>query len=194
MIPNHRQLIGLLTAAGPAFLAGSFATDSQAAGTEGQRGTFRYFGEGCWDIRIEGAANFQLTPYGSKVITKGSAEDGPPMTNAPSRPPWSLVLPRYSTFLGRVTDDWQVDASWPITADEGSWIVPLTHLEAPGFKGTLIVDAALCIITRADLGRMVQTLTIDRTDPTDGDVADLDRLKATVRRSPGTMATEERRP
>ncbi len=44
MIPNHRQLIGLLAEAEPAFLAGSFATDFQMyTWPEGERGTFRYY-------------------------------------------------------------------------------------------------------------------------------------------------------
>jgi hypothetical protein len=29
----------------------------------------------------------------------------------------SLVLPRYSTFLGREDDDWQIDASRPLLED-----------------------------------------------------------------------------
>lgn len=195
MIPNHRQLIGLLTGAEPAFLAGSFATDFQYSGPEGERGTFRYFTGGYWDIRIDGAVAFQLTPYGSRVVeANGSAEDGPPGTNAPCRPPWSLVLPRHSTFLGRVNDDWQMDAGWPITGDGGSWIVPLTSLEAPGFKGTLRVDAEMYVITLADLGHMVQTLTVDRTEPTDEDLAELESLKSTVKRFTGTMSAGERRP
>lgn len=196
MIPNHRELIGLLTNADPTFLAGSFATDFQIQpGAEGERGTYRYFGDGYWDIRIEGAADFQLTPHGSRIVdANGRAEDGPAMTNAPSRPPWSLVLPRHSTFLGRVDDDWQLDASWPITENEGLWVVPLASLQAPGFKGTLVVDATTCAITRADLGHMVQKLTIDRTEPTDEDLTDLERLKATVKHFPGSMTAGETQP
>ena len=189
MVPNHRQLIGLMTGADPAFLAGSFATDFQIySGPEGERGTFRYFGGGYWDIRMDGAVAFQLTPFGSRVVdADGSAEDGPAMTKPLRRPPWSLVLPRHSTFLGRADDDWQLDAGWPVTGDDGSWIVPLASLEAPGFKGTLTVDATLCIITRADLGHMVQTLIVDRTKPTDADLADLESLKSNVRRFRGTI-------
>lgn len=189
MIPNHRQLIWLLTDADPAFLAGSFATDfTIPSGAEGERGTYRYFGGGYWDIRIDGAADFRLTPYGSRVAeANGRAEDGPAMTNAPRRPLWSLVLPRHSTFLGRVDDNWQLDAGWPVTAHNGSWIVPLASMEAPGFKGTLVVDTATYAITRVDLGHMVQTLTIDRTEPTAEDLADLEDLKATVKPFPGTM-------
>ena len=189
MVPNHRQLIGLMAGADPAFLAGSFATDFQIySGPEGERGTFRYFGGGYWDIRMDGAVAFQLTPFGSRVVdADGSAEDGPAMTKPPRRPPWSLVLPRHSTFLGRADDDWQLDAGWPVTGDDGSWIVPLASLEAPGFKGTLTVDATLCIITRADLGHMVQTLIVDRTKPTDADLADLESLKSNVRRFRGTI-------
>ncbi len=135
---------------------------------------------------MDGAAEFQLTPYGSRIITDGSAEDGPAMTNPPRRPPWSLVLPRHSTFLGRVNDDWQLDAGWPITGYEGLWVVPLTTLESPWFRGTLTVEAGLSVITRADLGHMVQSLTIDRTEPTDEDRAVLEHLKSTVKQFPGT--------
>lgn len=189
MVPNHRQIIGLLAAADPAFLAGSFATGFRiSSGPEGERGEFRYFGDGCWDIAIDGGAAFQLTPHGSRVVqADGSAGDGPAMTNPPRRPPWSLVLPRHSVFLGRAGDDWQPDAGWPITEAEGSWSVPLTHLEAPGLKGTLVVDATRCIITRADLGHLVQTLSIDRTDPTDEDLTALERLKSTVKHFSGTI-------
>ena len=169
---NHRRLISFMAGADPAFLAGNFATDFQASSSqEGERGAFRYFEGGYWDIRIDGGPTFQLTPYGSRIVqANGSAEDGPAMTNPPRRPPWSLVLPRHSTFLGRPEDDWQLDAGWPATVDEGSWIVPLTGLEAPGFKGTLTVDASLYVITRAQLGPVVQTLSIDRTAPAQEDL------------------------
>ncbi|SFT64813.1 hypothetical protein [Arthrobacter sp. ov118] len=183
---NHRRLISSMAGADPAFLAGSFATDYPASSSqEGERGAFRYFEGGYWDIRIDGGPTFQLTPNGSRIIqANGSAEDGPAMTNPPRRPPWSLVLPRHSTFLGRTEDDWQLDAGWPATVDAGSWIVPLRSLEAPGFKGTLTVNASLYVITRAQLGPVLQTLSIDRTAPAQEDLAVLESLKSTVKHSP----------
>lgn len=180
MIPNHSQLINLMVGADPGFLAGRFATEfSDSRGPKGERGTFRYFGAGYWDIMIDGGPTFQVTPHGSRIVrADGSAEDGPATTNPPPRPPWSLVLPRHSTFLGREEDAWQLDAGWPVTGDQDSWIVPLKSPEAPGLNGTLTVNAATYVITRAELGHMRQTLIIDRTEPTDEDLADLERLKS----------------
>jgi hypothetical protein len=183
---HHRRLISHMAGADPVFLAGSFATAFRYSGLDGERGTFRYFRGGYWDIRMDGAGAFQLTPYGSRIIeADGSAEDGPPMTNPPRRPPWSLVLPRHSTFLGRTDDDWQLDPGWPATLDHGSWIIPLVSLEAPAFKGTLAVDAAMYCILRADLGHTVQTLVIDRTEPAAEDLAALETLKSIVKCLPG---------
>lgn len=70
-----------------------------------------------------------------------------------------------------------MDAGWPITGDDGSWTARLTSLEATGFKGTLTVDADAYVKTWADLGHRVQTLTIDRTEPSEEDLADLESLK-----------------
>jgi len=180
MIPNHSQLINLMVGADPGFLAGRFATEFAASpGQEGERGTFRYFGAGYWDIRIDGGPAFQVTPQQSRIVqANGSAEDGPAMTDPPPQAPWSLVLPRHSTFLGREDDDWQLDAGWPVTGDQDSWVVPLKSREAPGLNGTLTVNAAMYVITRAELGPMMQTLIIDRTEPTDQDLADLEALKS----------------
>ncbi|SDL54113.1 hypothetical protein SAMN04487913_110186 [Arthrobacter sp. ok362] len=180
MIRHHRQLINLMAGADPVFLAGRFASDFSASPRpEGERGTFRYFGPGYWDIRIDGGAAFLMTPRGSRVVqANGSAKDGPAMTNLPHRPPWSLVLPRHSTFLGRDDDDWQLDPGWPVTSDQDSWIVPLKSLQAPGLNGTLTVNAATYVITRAELGCMLQSLIIHRTEPTDEDRADLESLKS----------------
>jgi hypothetical protein len=188
MFRNHRQLINLMACSDPVFLAGRFAADFSASPrTEGERGTFRYFGAGSWDIRIDGGPAFQLTPHGSRVVqADGSAEDGPAMTNPPPRPPWSLVMPRHSTLLGRDDDDWKLDPGWPVTGDRNSWIVPLKSLVAPGLIGTLTVNAAIYVITRADLGHMTQSLIIDRTEPTDEDLADLESLKSIVQRIAGT--------
>jgi hypothetical protein len=114
MIPNHHQLLLLLTNAEPAFLAGSFDTRFSAVPErEGERGSFLYFEGGFWDIRIDGAARFLLTPWGSRVTQpKGREEDGPVMGNLPSRPPWSLVLPRHSMFVGREDDDMCGPSAW----------------------------------------------------------------------------------
>lgn len=186
MIPNHHQLLGLLVHADPGFVAGSFETQFPAyPDREGEQGTFIYFEAGFWDIRIDGAAAFLLAPWGSRATHRGGAEeDGPPMANLPGRPPWSLVLPRYSAFLGREDDDWQVDADTPVTMDGGQWAVALTSLEAPRYHGTLAIDPETCAITRVELGHMVQTLTIDRTEPSAEDLAALDSLKSTVKRAP----------
>ena len=187
MIPNNRQLINLMAGADPVFLASRFATDFRQPGVWGERGTFRYFGGGYWDIRIDGGPAFQLTPHGSRVVqANGSAEDGPVMTSPRLRPSWSLVLPRHSTFLGRDDDDWQLDAGWPVTGDEDSCIVPLKSLVAPGLNGTLTVNPATYVITRAELGHMRQSRLIDRTEPTDEDLAELESLKSSVQNFPGT--------
>jgi hypothetical protein len=165
-----------MAGADPVFLAGSFATDLQIhSGAEGERGTYRYFGAGYWDISIEGHR-------GQRVGRRRARND-----ECAEPAALSLVLPRHSTFLGRGIDDWQMDAGWPITSEGGSWIVSLTNMEAPGFKGTLRVDTEMYVITRVELGPMVQTLTIDRTEPTDKDLADLERLKSTVKHFRGTI-------
>jgi hypothetical protein len=101
------------------------------------------------------------------------------------RPPWSLVLPRWSAFLGRADDDWQLNASLPVVEEGNSWRASLTSLVNPGFTGTLTVDAELYVITRADLGHMVQALVVDRTEPTDEDLAALEAIKSTVQQFTG---------
>jgi hypothetical protein len=188
MIPNHQQLLSLLARMEPMFMAGQFATTFLTGGPqqEGERGTFLYFEGGYWDIRIDGGPTFQLTPYGSKVFqANGSAEDGPAMTNPPLRPPWSLVIPRHSTFLGRSDDDWQVNAAVPVAEDGTSWTASLTSLVKPEFTGTITFDAEMYVITRVELGHMVQTLDIDRTEPTEADLAALEAIKSTVREFTG---------
>ena len=141
-----------------------------------------YFEGGYWDIRIDRSARFLLTPWGSRVVEpSGAAEDGPPMKNPPRRPPWSLVLPRHSPFLGRVEDDWQLDAGIPVTEDGTFWAVALTSLESPRFHGTLAVDPETCTIARVELGHMVQTLAVERTEPADADLTALADIKSTVR-------------
>lgn len=189
MIPNHQQLLGLLARMEPMFLAGSFATDFTAnPEADGERGSFLYFEGGYWDVTIEGAARFQLAPGGSRVTHEGrNPEDGPAMEDLPMRPPWSLVLPRWSAFLGRSDDDWQLNASVPVVEEGGTWRASLTSLVKPEFTGTLTVDAETYVITQADLGHMVQTLVVDRTDPTDEDLAALEAIKSTVQQFTGQI-------
>lgn len=188
MIPNHKQLLGLLDRMEPTFLAGRFATDFTAnPEADGERGSVMYFGGGYWDIVIEGAARFQLAPRGSRVTQDGTApEDGPGLERLPMRPPWSLVLPRWSAFLGRADDDWQLNASVPVVEEGNSWRASLTSIVKPGFTGTLRVDAELYVITMADLGHMVQTLVVDRTEPTGEDLAALEAIKSTEQQFTGT--------
>lgn len=187
MIPNHQQLLGLLERTEPAFLAGQFATDFIAAPeAEGERGTFLYFEGGFWDIHIDGAARFLLAPWGSRVIEdSGEIEDGPAMTTLPRRPPWSLVLPRWSTFLGRADDDLQLNAAMPLVEDGPSWVAQMTSLERPHLGGTLTVSSEAYVITKAEMGHMVQTLAITRTTPTDDDLAALEAIKTTVKEFSG---------
>lgn len=59
-------------------------------------------------------------------------------------------------------------------------------------RGAVSVDATLCVITRGDLDYMVQTLTIDRTEPAEEDRAPLESLKSTVKRFPWTHLRQER--
>lgn len=183
MIPNHQQLLGILNAADPEFLAGEFDTRFTSGPTRsGEAGTFVYFQGGFWDIRMGGGPRFILAPWGSRIVQpNGSIEDDPAMHNPPRRPPWSLVLPRYSTFLGREDDDWQLDAGQALVNAGGELQAALTNLEHPSFSGTLSVDGHSYVITRVDLRHMVQTLTITRSEPVQEDVATLDAIKSTVR-------------
>jgi hypothetical protein len=189
MSPNHQQLLGLLARMEPAFLAGTFATDFTAnPDADGERGAFLYFEGGYWDIAIDGAARFQLAPQGSRVTHEGrAAEDGPAMENLPMRPPWALVLPRWSAFLGRPDDDWQLNAAVPVEEESGSWRASLTSMVKPEFTGALTVDAESYVITRVELGHMMQTLTIARTEPTADDLAVLETLKSEVKEFSGRM-------
>ena len=189
MIPNHQQLLGLLTGAEPVFLAGRFATDFPVyPDREGERGTVLYFEGGYWDIRMDGGPTYLLAPGGSRVTgADGSPEDGPSMENLPMRPPWSLVLPRWSAFLGRSGDDWQINAAVPVAEDGRSWRVSLTSLEQPEFTGVLTVDAETSVITRVGLGHMIQTLVVDRTEPTAADLAALAAIKSAVQQFTGKI-------
>ena len=137
---------------------------------------------------MDGGPVFLLAPGGSRVAqADGSAEDGPGMENLPMRPPWSLVFPRWSAFLGRPGDDWQLNSAVPVAEDDGSWKASLTSTEKPEFTGTLTVDAETYVITEADLGHMVQTLVVDRTEPTEADLTALEAIKSTVQQFTGQI-------
>lgn len=133
MIPNHRQLLGLLEAADPEFLAGAFTTDYPSeTDTPSEAGTFTYFTEGFWDIRYRDGHRMLLAPWGSRqILADGSNGHGPAMTVPPRRPPWSLVLPRCSAFPGRANDEWQISADIPAAEENGSLTVSsLEHIRA----------------------------------------------------------------
>lgn len=183
MKPNHQQLLGFLESAEPGFVAGTFATVfPHEEDPSGETGSFRYFAENFWCIRFDDGARFLLAPWGSTVIeADGTADHGPAMLNRPRRPPWSMVLPRCSTFLGRPDDDWQVSASKPITENGRLVTVALTNLEQPQFTGTMTVDPRHWIITEVRLGHMIQSLHIERTQPDADDHVVLEDIKASVR-------------
>ena len=180
---NHRRLISSMAGADPAFLAGSFATDYPASsGQQGERGAFTVFRGRLLGHQHRRRTGLPADPYGSRIIqADGSAEDGPAMTSPPRRPPWSLVLPRHSTFLGRPEDDWQLDARVAGHGRRRLLDRAVEGLEAPGFKGTLTLDASMYVVTRAQLGPVVQTLCVVRTEPAQEDLAGLDALKSTVK-------------
>jgi hypothetical protein len=183
MIPNHRQLLGLLETADPEFLAGAFTTDyPSATDTAGEAGTFTYFTEGFWDIRYKDGHRMLLAPWGSRqILADGSNEHGPPMTAPPRRPPWSLVLPRCSAFLGRADDERQISADIPAVEEDCALTVSLVSLEQPGFTGTMTVDTGIWAITLVNLGHVVERLVIERTVPNHEDVAVLEHIRASVR-------------
>lgn len=81
---------------------------------------------------------------------------------------------------GPERDDWQLDASQPLLEEPGALTAALTNLEAPQCRGTLIVSTDTYTITSADLGHMVQTLAIVRSEPDDEDLAVLEDIKARV--------------
>jgi hypothetical protein len=181
-----QQLIGLLARADPGFVAGDFATRFRSAsGPEGETGFFRYFRGGFWEVRIDGASRSLRSPCGLRVeLASGRVEEAPGRGTLPPRyPPWSLVLPRYSTFLGREHDDWQLDSSRPILEDNGSLTAALTNLEDPEYSGILTVSTDTYTITSVDLGHMVQTLAIVRTEPDAEDLAVLEDIKASTKAS-----------
>lgn len=106
----------------------------------------------------------------------GTVKAGP-VRDLQRRPPWSLVLPRRSTFLGSEDDDWQLNAAVPVAEEGAFWTVALTSMTDPGSTGSLTVCAGTQIITRAELGPMVQTLTISRTTPALEDALALEVLR-----------------
>jgi hypothetical protein len=188
MIPNHQQLIGRLAHADPGFVAGDFATRFRSpSGPDGETGSFLYFPGGFWEVTLDSDGRFLQAPWGMRFEQdSGYFEEAPDRGGLPPRrPPWSLVLPRYSTFLGREDDDWQIDASRPLAEEPGSLIAALTNLEDPLFTGTLTVNVHTSTITSVDLGHMVQTLVIVRTEPNDDDLAALEDIKASIRRRGG---------
>jgi hypothetical protein len=185
MIPNHQQLIGLLAHADPGFVAGDFATRFRSgSGVEGQTGSFRYFPGGFWEVTNDGGGRYLMAPWGMRAeLESGLVEEAPDRGGLPPRfPPWSLVLPRYSTFLGRERDDWQFDASRPIVEEPGALTAALVNLEDPQFRGTLTVSTETYTIMSVDLGYTLETLAIVRSEPNDDDLAALENIKATVKK------------
>lgn len=181
MIPNHQQLIGLLGRADPGFAAGDFATRFRdASEAEGETGSFRYFPGGFWEVTLDSGGRLFQAPWGGRYERAGYFEEAPGRGTMPRRPPWSLVLPRFSTFLGREDDDWQIDASRPLLEEPGTVTAALTNLEDPQYRGTLTLSTYTYTITSVDLGYMVQTLAILRTEPDDDDLAALKDIKARV--------------
>jgi hypothetical protein len=81
---------------------------------------------------------------------------------------------------GPVGDEWQLDASRPLLEESGSVTAALTNLEDPEYRGTLTVSTDTYTVTSADLGHMMQTLAIVRSEPNDDDRAALEDIKARV--------------
>ncbi len=184
-MPTHQQLIGLLARADPGFVAGDFATTfRRSSGPEGETGSFRYFPGGFWEVSNDGAGRLLVTPWGLRAeLDSGVVEEAPGKGTPPRFPPFSLVLPRYSTFLGREHDDWQLDASRPLLEEPGVLTAALTNLEDPQYRGTMTVSTETYTIISVDLGHMVQTLAIMRTEPSDEDLSALDGIKSSIRGS-----------
>ena len=182
MISNHQQLLGLLGRADPGFVAGNFATTFRdASEAEGETGSFRYFPGGFWEVTLDSGGRLLQAPWGGRYEHAGYLEEAPGRGTPPRRPPWSLVLPRYSTFLGREDDDWQIDASRPLLEEPGTLTAALTNLEDPRYRGTLTLSTYTYTLTSVDLGYMLQTLAILRTEPNAEDLAALEDFKASIR-------------
>jgi hypothetical protein len=181
--PNHRELLFRLEQSDPGFLAGTFTTVfPRSMDEEGTAGAFTCFGSGFWDVRYDTGRRTLMTPWGSLTVDPdGYEEQGPALIDRPRVPPWSLIVPRCSTFLGRSNDDWQIDAAVPMTVQGDSLTVVLTNLEQPEFTGTMTVDTGLWVIASVDLGHLVQTLKVDSTSPGAGDATAFKKLKAAVR-------------
>ena len=56
----------------------------------------------------------------------------------------------------------------------------LTNLEDPEYRGTLTLSTYNYTLTSVDLGYMLQTLAILRSEPNDDDLATLENIKAMV--------------
>jgi hypothetical protein len=182
MMPTHQQLIGLLAHADPGFVAGDFGTRFRASGPEGETGSFRYFPGGFWEVTNDGAGRFLLAPWGMRVeLASGLVEEVSGRRTQPRFPPWSLVLPRYSAFLGREHDDWQLDAGRPLLEEPGTLTAALINQEDPQLRGTLTVSTETYTISSVDLGYMIETLAILRTEPDSDDLAALDEIKNSIR-------------
>ena len=116
-------------------------------------------------------------------------EDGPAMERSSNAPavvarPATLVLPSW----GGPDDDWQLNATVPVVEEGGSWRAAADqHGEAGVHRKPHRRRRRSYVITKVDLGRMVQTLTIDRTEPTADDLAALAVLKSEVKEFAGHM-------
>ena len=73
------------------------------------------------------------------------------------------------------------DASRPIVEEPGAVTAALTKLEDAEFRGTITVSSYTYTITSVDLGYMLQTLAIFRSEPNDDALAALENIKASVR-------------
>ncbi|WP_104140615.1 hypothetical protein [Arthrobacter sp. ZGTC131] len=65
--------------------------------------------------------------------------------------------------------------------EPGALTAALTNMEDPEFRGTLTVSTDTYTITSVDLGHMVQTLAIVRTEPNRDDLTVLENIKASIR-------------
>jgi hypothetical protein len=69
--------------------------------------------------------------------------------------------------------------------EPGVLIAALTNLEDPQYRGTVTVSAYTYTMTSVDLGYMVETLAIARTEPNSDDLAALEDIKASIRNGGG---------
>lgn len=118
-----------LAHAEPGFLAGDFAAMFRGtAGPVGETGSFIYVRGGFW--RVENGTRFPSAPSAiRKELWSDHVEEAPDRGGPPlRRPPWSLVLPRLSTFLGGN----MMSASRPALEEPGELTAALTNLEDPG--------------------------------------------------------------